>query len=1021
MKLFIFITFFTFSLSEPINRESAIKVAKGHFVEHTGISRTDLIIDSIEELGDNKIKLYIIKFNPNGFSIVAADDRVKPVLAYSLDNEINLDYLPPQLLRILKSYQDGIDYVIDNNIESTRSIQNEWEKYLSNDIDINISRSVAPLLLSNWDQGGSWNDMCPGNALVGCVAVSMSQIMHYWQYPENGIGENTYLHEDYGEITVDFSNSIYDYQNMQNNYATISSQILLYDSGVSVNMDYGTDASGAYVVWGPNSAVNALVNHFQFSDEILAVYKSNYSDIQWDELLKLELNQSRPVIMRAYDEFNGSGHAWNIDGYQGENYFHCNWGWGGNSNGYFYLNNLNASGYNFIIDQAAITNIKPIYTGCTDPNALNYDSTAQVDDGSCFWQLQAPDNVVLLSEGNAVSIKIGYDYVFYPQVVSDDGDGTIVFAIKVENLTEPIAGFQFQLKTNEDNINQFEINDIYGGITEQNNFSIQEENNIILGFSFSGNSIPTGQYDMFYVSVSYDTENIDNKVMELLIDSNTQVVFSNINGNNLRGVYIPNQFQYGIAFSELNLGSSCGDEICSEDEINNCFIDCGEVNQELQYSIVINNLIQSIVQSTDSYTFNDLDYNTQYCFELKSFYNGQLSNDSNTSCIETKSPPQVEITHSNFNINMGINELYMDSIEITNLGNSSLRYELFSNVGNGNSSNFYGEYYSSPGTNGSPDFGDFIFSREDEFIDFNWGNNSPDQLLQSDDFQIRWSGDIYAEDNGLYSFRAYTDDGVRLYIDDVLVIDHWLSQAPTSRTGEIYLESGIHQLIMEYYEDGGGAVAQLYWTPPNDNETLVVPTDMGWLNFDKTESLIFPDQTDVISFIINSSNLNIGSYNGNLSVETNDPNSYTNIFNFNLNVGIADCFGTISGQAFLDDCGICSGGLSEHIPNSDVDCMGICFGNTTLDDCGICGGDNSYCSGCTNQNALNYNVNAIIDDNSCEFLGDINNDNNINVTDIVIMISIILDNQYNTYADMNFDNNINVVDIVILVDLILAE
>ena len=78
---------------------------------------------------------------------------------------------------------------------------------------------------------------------------------------------------------------------------------------------------------------------------------------------------------------------------------------------------------------------------------------------------------------------------------------------------------------------------------------------------------------MFYVSVSYDTENIDNKVMELLIDNNTQVVFSNINGNNLRGVYIPNQFQYGIAFSELNLGSSCGDEICSEDEINNCFID----------------------------------------------------------------------------------------------------------------------------------------------------------------------------------------------------------------------------------------------------------------------------------------------------------------------------------------------------------------------------------------------------------------------------------------------------------------
>ena len=134
---------------------------------------------------------------------------------------------------------------------------------------------------------------------------------------------------------------------------------------------------------------------------------------------------------------------------------------------------------------------------------------------------------------------------------------------------------------------------------------------------------------------------------------------------------------------------------------------------------------------------------------------------------------------------------------------------------------FTGDYYSSPGTGGSPNFGDFVFTREDDVINFDWGNGSPDNSIPNDDFQIRWSTEIEAETAGTYNFRTYTDDGLRLYVDGQSVIDVWSDQAPANRTGSIYLDEGIYQCVMEYYENGGGAVASLYWTPPGQAESLL--------------------------------------------------------------------------------------------------------------------------------------------------------------------------------------------------------
>ena len=138
---------------------------------------------------------------------------------------------------------------------------------------------------------------------------------------------------------------------------------------------------------------------------------------------------------------------------------------------------------------------------------------------------------------------------------------------------------------------------------------------------------------------------------------------------------------------------------------------------------------------------------------------------------------------------------------------------------------FTGQYYNGSPGGGSPDFGDLVLVRQDPEINFDWGQGRPDPLVQYDNFQVRWTGTITANVSGTYLFRSYTDDGLRLFIDQQPVIDEWWDFPPTSYFGIIVLEQGEHHLEMEYYENGGGAVAQLYWTPPGSIETIVQSSD----------------------------------------------------------------------------------------------------------------------------------------------------------------------------------------------------
>ncbi|MHC4324473.1 MAG: PA14 domain-containing protein, partial [Planctomycetota bacterium] len=128
-----------------------------------------------------------------------------------------------------------------------------------------------------------------------------------------------------------------------------------------------------------------------------------------------------------------------------------------------------------------------------------------------------------------------------------------------------------------------------------------------------------------------------------------------------------------------------------------------------------------------------------------------------------------------------------------------------------------GDYYT--GMN----FENFVLTRTDPQIDFNWGNpGGPDPAVGDDNFSARWTGEVEAAFTETYTFYARGDDGVRLWVNGQQLVDAWVDQGATEYSGTIDLVAGqMYSIVMEYYENGGGTTAELRWSSPSTTKNFV--------------------------------------------------------------------------------------------------------------------------------------------------------------------------------------------------------
>jgi len=421
----------TFSASaKKVEVPAAMLAGKNFYFErenlHHLLPYNNIHLSLAKAVTNNDVVLfYIFNVNNCGFIIVSADDACTPVLGYSFENIYNAAAEPEGFSSLLTAYQKELNLAKSLNLQADDEITSAWAYYSAGDfpsenkpLNPSNTNDVAPLVTSLWDQTFPYNAMCPkdpgspsgyyGRCPVGCVATAMSQVMYYWRWPNQGNGSHCYTPTGYSQQCADFDTTVYDWTGINNQPNSECNPIALlsWHTGVSVDMAYGPNGSGAWL----GNVPSAMNSYFRYSNIAHYVKRNQYLSAAWHDSLHSNLDKGHPVL---YEGFNPSdGHCFVFDGYEAGNYYHINWGWSGADNGYYLITNLNPGGNTFNSNQGAVFSTVPDPTQfplyCQGNVNVTSDDFGSIEDGSgpvqnyltnsnCTWLIAPDDSVSKIS------------------------------------------------------------------------------------------------------------------------------------------------------------------------------------------------------------------------------------------------------------------------------------------------------------------------------------------------------------------------------------------------------------------------------------------------------------------------------------------------------------------------------------------------------------------------------------------------------------------------------------------------
>ena len=377
-----------------VNESFAKNIGANFISNKTRGEKSQLNLFHIEKGDDGQPNLYIYNVEGGGFVIVSASKNMKPVLAYSVEHSYD-GVIPETAWYFINNYSKNVDYCDEQGVMMTNA-DNEWNLLENNKLPaVRNTKTVNPLIQTLWNQdypynyyapetGGGWWGGPGGHCYAGCVACAMSQIMKYWDHPAQGHGSHSYTHSTYGVQSANFGETTYNWDIMPNELgyqaddAAKAVALLMYHCGVSVDMNFGPDGSGAY----SKDVETALRQYFGYC---AASYqeRSKYTEEEWIALLKSELDKSQPVYFSGTSD-SGGGHAIVCDGYDSNDYFSFNLGWSGSGNDYYSINDV--AGYHN--NEAIVMNIVPLEINADD-NGIIYVAPDGTGDGSS-WSNATP-------------------------------------------------------------------------------------------------------------------------------------------------------------------------------------------------------------------------------------------------------------------------------------------------------------------------------------------------------------------------------------------------------------------------------------------------------------------------------------------------------------------------------------------------------------------------------------------------------------------------------------------------------
>ena len=383
-----------------------------------------------------------------GFVIVAGDDIAMPVLAYSFTHEFSAEEMPANLRDWLTQIRGEINETRRQDVEPSAFIANAWTS-------VRAGSPIVELETALWNQAEPYNEMCPQinhtNSYTGCTATAVAIVMRYHQWPEQGTGTlPAYVTETYHtRIEAVQLGHTYDWADMRmeypyNAYSQTEADAvatLMRDCAIGIKSDFGPVNS-----FGTGANISDiplfLTNHMGYDQAYHIVIRNRYNTEEWHRMMRNELDNNRPIIYTGSS--NKGGHAFILDGYDSENYFSVNWGWGGMSNGYFLLSALDPneqgaggsdSGYNK--NQNALIGIQKDHGG-SPVEELRLESYTSPETGETYNGLSIPDGSTVV-QGKQFMLQVGNlvnngsaPFTGHTKIALADKEGNIV----EDNLSE---------------------------------------------------------------------------------------------------------------------------------------------------------------------------------------------------------------------------------------------------------------------------------------------------------------------------------------------------------------------------------------------------------------------------------------------------------------------------------------------------------------------------------------------------------------------------------------------------------
>ena len=346
---------------------------------------TKAVNTAVKKVSESK-QLAVYNSKGRGFVVIAKDDDFAPVLGYS-DTDYDTDVMPCGLKWWMSQ--------VEKSLEVRKAHAQTYQPA------VYASSTATNFITTSWNQQAPYNTLCPKidgvAAPTGCIATAMAQIMYYYKYPATSKGTGIYSVTTYKDkndkegTTKWYKRELghtYQWTAMQSSYGLVSKDendavaTLMADAGAASQMNYQANSSGT-IEW---YAAKGFAENFRYDSlAISCLQRDFYTDAEWMEMVRKEMEAKQPVLYCGSDEIEG-GHAFLLDGIQEDGKVHVNWGWGKSGDGWFDIDVLrpNITGFTgegFNIGQSMVLGFKKQET----PSADEENISQWVTDGYSFY------------------------------------------------------------------------------------------------------------------------------------------------------------------------------------------------------------------------------------------------------------------------------------------------------------------------------------------------------------------------------------------------------------------------------------------------------------------------------------------------------------------------------------------------------------------------------------------------------------------------------------------------------------